>query len=217
MIRTTLPAAAGLLLLAGCADFPGDAQSTGSVSFESLVRQIKYDVGGYLLAHQNDVPVVEAPGADADRTEKSTYQANQKAGLARPPAASEKCLGQVSFDIAKVKITASAEVENKAGGSVGLQVPINVATLNLSGGVSQSRKGSLTTTLEIYPTDQLITEPPRPVPEFQGRPIADTLEAVRTDLIKTADTQPCFDFGRSEDQKANSIKWGFTVVRSTRA
>lgn len=207
--RHFLTATTGIFLT-GCAKFPGGEQTSESVSFETLVRQVKYDIGSYLLAHQNDDEVVAAGPIPKDDPSDKTVNKNIKV---RQATSKEKCLGQVSFAIQKVKLTVLTEVENKIGGSGGLVVPVGISSVNLSGLGSFQRKGSLTTALEIYPLSTPISGNLKPVPEFQGRPINDTLEALRTDLVRTADVEPCFDFGQS-DSPSNTVKWGFTVTKS---
>lgn len=127
----------------------------------------------------------------------------------------EKCTGQIDFKVEKVKLTVLTEVENKGGANASLQVPLNIATANVGASGSLSRKGSLTTSFEIAPDfDQKIEGPLVPVPQFSGLPISSTLEALRSDLIATADVEPCFNF-KVQDAGANSIKWGFTVTKAT--
>ena len=202
------------LLIGGCVT-GGQHRPFQTISFESLARQIKYDIGTYLFRHQDDVPIVEAPGADASDEERATYAAAVQEGRARPPGPNQRCLGQVSFTISKVRLVATTTAESRLSGSAGLQVPIGLVTLSPSMSASSSRNQTLATTLDMYPmAGQRLDSAPPPVAEFEGTPIADTLDALARDLSRTADTPPCFEFGRETDQKANGVKWGFTVTRS---
>lgn len=203
------------LMISACAQIPGGNLPQGSISLETLMRQVKYDVGTYLLAHQNDPNVITQ--ADIDESEESRVAQQQAIaqGTNRLQRKGEKCTGQIDFKVEKVKLTVLTEVENKGGANASLQVPLNIATANVGASGSLSRKGSLTTSFEIAPDfDQKIEGPLVPVPQFSGLPISSTLEALRSDLIATADVEPCFNF-KVQDAGANSIKWGFTVTKAT--
>lgn len=207
-------------LLSGCVGTRnGFRTGAPAVSFEALIRQIKYDVGTYLWQHKGEKEALNRPGPNATPEEIKEFETSLTGGQYRPARDGEACVGQVSITVTKVKLTVSTSVEQKEGGSAAVEVPLDIVTI--SPGISGSRtlNQSLTTTLEIYPTAydnfELVDSEPRPVPEFEGHPITDTLNALRRDLEKTADTKPCFNFGVEQDQKSNSVKLGFTVTRAS--
>lgn len=211
--------AAAVALLTGCATSPDDFGSgDATVSFETLVRQLKYDIGTYLWRHKDEKEALNRPGPDATDQEKAEFQQMLSGGQYRAQQDGEACVGQVTFTLTRVKLTVATTVEQKASGSAGLEVPIGVVTVAPAGSISRLRSSSLTTTLDIYPTYnedfEVMDSAPAATPEFVGHPITDTLEALRSDLIKTADTKPCFNFGVEETQKGNSVKLGFAVTRT---
>ncbi|TAV21347.1 hypothetical protein ELI36_32935 [Rhizobium ruizarguesonis] len=61
------------------------------------------------------------------------------------------CAGAVDFIISKVAITVTAKVDQTTSGSGGLQVPVNLATLDGSVGVSRALNDTITTKLSIFP------------------------------------------------------------------
>lgn len=227
--------AGGGLLLTGCASAPtlGSA-SRRAVTLESLVRQLKHDIGTYIFETQD----------------------------ARPEAGQTVCGGEVIFEIKKVQISVSTIVDRTVTESGGLKVPLG--QLTLEGGVNRTatRNDTLTTTLSIYPVtlsaadaeeilksdaethrevraaaqaagtppdpDALLPDPllakrltavPPPSPDFEGTPIRDALIRLRNDVVATSDTPPCFDFtmdGAGEDggegKPENAVKWAFSVT-----
>ncbi|MDR6827203.1 hypothetical protein J2X48_000921 [Bosea sp. BE271] len=208
-------------LLGGCADSNGGFGDVGqTVSFEALVRQIKYDVGTYLWRNRDTREALRPPGPNATAEEKQTFRDNLATGQYRAARKGEDCVGQVTFTLTRVKLTVSVTVEQKANGSASLEIPVGISTVTPSGSLSSTSNSSLTTTLDIYPTvkdlekSELVTSEPVPTGEFVGHPITDTLQALRSDLIKTADTKPCFNFGVEQDQKTNSVKLAFVVTQA---
>lgn len=185
--------------LSGCVTMPDGKTAPPTVDFKSLVRQMKHDLGSYMFAHRNE--------AEVKLTEKA-------------------CAGQVNFTIQKVKMTCTALVEHTGSTEGGLKIPINI--VELEGGISRKRQlsNTITTTLNIYPisggddsiiedeatkAENIVAVPP-PDSEFVGTPICDALNKLRSDLISTADTPPCYNFGKEEGQE-NSVKWAFSVKK----
>lgn len=220
--RRELLASGGLILagaLSGCVGRRDPFRTGGpSVSFESLVRQMKYDVGTYLWRHKGQKEALNRPGPNATPEEKAQFQQMLEAGQYRAARDGEACVGQVSISLVKVKLTVTTTVEQKDSGNLGLEVPLGIVTVSPSGSQTSTSNQSLTTTVEIYPTVnedfEVVDDEPQPPGEFVGHPITDTLEALRSDLERTADTKPCFNFGVEQDQKTNSVKLGFTVTRA---
>jgi hypothetical protein len=200
--RRTIVLGASAGLLSGCISDQGLGQDPPTVSFESLVRQIKHDVGSFIFQHQEDVAVAKGP----------------------------VCAGQVAFTIQKVAMTVTATLDQSGTVNAGLKIPLNLLTLEPSLSRSRTLSNSITTNLTIWPITaskgaefddaalarQRLTAAPPASPEFTGTPICDTLNQLRSDLLKTADAAPCFDFGQAE-QKANSVKWAFSVTNKAQA
>lgn len=207
-------------LVSGCVG-TRNAFRTGapSVPFEALIRQIKYDVGTYLWQHRGEKEALNRFGPNATPEERKNFELQLTGGRYRAAKDGEACIGQVSITVTKVKLTVSTSVEQKDGGSASVEVPLGIVTLSPGISGSKTINQSLTTTLEIFPTAydefETVDSEPRPAPEFDGHPITDTLNALRRDLEKTADTKPCFNFGVEQDQKTNSVKLGFTVTRAS--
>ncbi|TAW09969.1 hypothetical protein [Rhizobium ruizarguesonis] len=184
-------------LLSSCGLGANTADVSRTVAFESLLRQIKHDIGTYIYRHQNDKSAV---------------------------GSGKVCAGAVDFIVSKVAITVTAKVDQTTSGSGGLQVPVNLATLDGSVGVSRVLNDTITTKLSIFPLTaaadaeiedesakkQRIINPPPAPPDFRGTPIADALDKLRQDLIATSDTAPCFNFGQGE-QNDNTVQWAFSV------
>lgn len=191
------------MLLPGCTEYLGDNGLTATAPFESLVRQIKHDVGTYIFQHQNDPEI--------------------------PPDV-QPCSGQIAFAINKVEINVTATFDRSMSGNAGLKVPIDVTTFGMSGSYSTIRNDTITTSLTIWPitaakeaiieekSDQVqrLTAVPPPAPDFSGTPITNALNQLRNDLIRTANTPPCFDFGKDE-QSGNVVKWAFTISKKAEA
>lgn len=183
--------------LAGCNQAPTGVFPSKTIPLESLLRQIKYDVGTYIFQHQDD----------------SMQHLRGRA-----------CAGQVEFAIRSLKISVTTSIDRTQSASAGLQVPIDVVTLDAGGSGSRLLNDTITTTLVIWPitapsnsllddeteAQQRLTAVPPPSPDFSGTPISDALNQLRNDLIQTSDTPPCFDFGR-EEQDDNVVKWAFSV------
>ncbi|MFZ5747561.1 MAG: hypothetical protein ACOY45_07860 [Pseudomonadota bacterium] len=202
--RGFVAAGASALLLPGCVAGAGRAPARPrSISFETLVRQIKHDIGSYIVQHQDDVEI----------------------------KASEKpCAGQVNFAISKVKLTVTTTIDQSSSGNVGLKVPLDLLTISPSGSGSRGLSNSVTTSLAIFPITagpdavvedaaiaaQVLKQAPTAPAEFMGTPICDALNQLRADLIRTADVPPCFNFGEG-DQRENSVKWAFTVTEKRQA
>jgi hypothetical protein len=188
--RTVIAGLGATGLLPGCATVSGTSRSLRTVSFESLVRQMKHDVGSYIFQHQDETPQ-----------------------LVRPP-----CGGQIDLVIQRVKMTVTATVDQTGGINAGLKVPINVITLEAGGGRSHTINNSVSVGLTLWPLDPgagnpvspRLEAPPPPSDEFVGTPICDALNQLRRDLRQTADTAPCFNFGDG-DKQDNSVKWAFSV------
>lgn len=220
--RRTLMASGSLGLaglLSGCgAGRNGLRAGMPTVPFELLLRQMKYDVGTYLWRHQGDKEAVNRPGPNATADERKEFEEFIAAGQYRAARDGEACVGQVSLSLVKVKLTVTATVKQKDSANAGLEVPLNLVTISPSGSISAEDDQSLTTTVEIFPTVleefEYIDAEPQARPEFAGHPVTDTLEALRAAMQRTADTKPCFHFGVEQDQKSNSVKFGFTVTRS---
>lgn len=214
--------ASAAMLLSGCAtgrDFTRVGAPT--VSFEDLLRQVKFDLGTYLWNHRGQKEALNRPGPNATAEERAEFERSIAAGQYRAARDGEACVGQVSLTVVKVKLTVTTTVETKSGGSGGLEVPLGLVTVSPSVSTSRVSNQSLTTTVEILPTvfDDQETVDKEPVSPgiFEGHPITDTLEAMRRDMERSADTKPCFNFGAEQDQKTNSVKLGFTVTRTTGA
>jgi hypothetical protein len=195
--RTFITSIGAGLIVSGCVT-TREAGGTGRlISLESLVRHIKHDVGTYMARHP--VRAGPAPAADPDP--------------ARP------CGGQAEFTIQKVKLTVTATSEQSAGVTGGLSVPIGLLTAGATGGGSRARSDTMTISLTIWPVadQEPLTAAPPASPDFEGTPIADALERLHRDLVATADTRPCFDFGKEGDTKDNFVRWGFTVTEKANA
>jgi len=200
--RLFLAGAGAGLLLPGCTSraAPGAMEA---VPLESLVRQIKHDIGSYIFHHQDDSKV---------------------------PAAGKACGGQVGFTIQKVKMIVTATFDRASSANAGLKVPLNLVTLEAGISAAESTSDMITTSLTIWPltagpdaeledesvAGQRLTAVPPPSPDFEGTPIADAMNRLRNDLLKTADTPPCFDFGQGE-QRDNFVKWAFTIGQRSKA
>jgi len=197
--RAFISSSGATLLLPGCVSGPrGSALPT--VSLESLMRQLKHDVGSYVFEHQRDTAV----------------------------KSSEKpCAGDVNFTIQKVKMTVTATFDRETGASGGLKVPIGLITLDASGSLSKTLTNTVTTSLTVFPLtadagavfsgdtekykyQELKAAPPAPS-EFTGTPIRDALNGLRRDMIAASDTAPCFNFGQEGDPQDNVVKWGFAI------
>lgn len=183
--------------LSGCTGGKSLSSRTETVTFESLVRQIKHDVGTYVVQHQDEA---------------------MPKGLV--------CAGNVAFTISKVKMTVTAVLDTSGSINAGLKIPLDLVTVDASASAAQGSNNTITTSLVIYPISaakdaefedesvavQRLTTAPPASPQFVGTPITDVLNRLKADLLKTADTPPCFNFGDGE-QKENVVKWAFTVTR----
>jgi hypothetical protein len=201
--RRFIVSASATGMLSACAGFPNKQAPMQTVPLESLVRQMKHDIGSYIYEHQND-PLFQPTG--------------------RP------CGGQADFAIQKVKMTVTATLDRTFSANAGLQVPINLVTLEASGSRARTIGNTVTLNLEIWPITagedaefedetaaaQRLTAIPPPSPDFSGTPIRDALNQLRRDLIATADTPPCFNFGEGE-QKGNVVKWGFSLTNKAQS
>lgn len=146
------------------------------------------------------------------------------------PPAGKACGGQVAFTIQKVKMVVTATFDRASAANAGLKVPLNLVTLEAGVSGSESASNMITTSLTVWPltasrdaeledesvASQRLKAVPPPSPDFEGTPIADAMNLLRNDLLKTADTPPCFDFGQGE-QRDNLVKWAFTIGQRTKA
>jgi hypothetical protein len=188
------------IMLGGCATtLESRREPLPGVRFESLLRQIKHDVGSYIFRTQDDSPEVRLRN--------------------------NACVGDVSFQIQSVKLTVTAQVDQTADDTAGLTIPLDVLTINPSAGIGRTLNNSITTSVVIYPMTasreaviedaalqrQRLTAIPPASPEFEGTPIANALTQLRQDMIAVSDTPPCFNFGTGD--KGNVVKWAFAVTR----
>ncbi|MEO0440139.1 MAG: hypothetical protein AAF067_04600 [Pseudomonadota bacterium] len=187
-----VPAIYMLIVLAGCsgsnAGISQPATIQQPIPYEALVRQIKYDVGTYLQAQENAAPVAE----------NSTLA----------------CRGQVEFAIEKVKLNVTASRSVESDPSAGLEVAVGPVGLEASGSRGVNSSYSIATTLVMYPDDEPFVKISQPDGWVKGAPLAETLAALKRDLIATSDTGPCFGFGDKPEGNTVTLGFGIDRVRS---
>lgn len=163
------------------------------VTYEALVRQVKYDLGHY---------------------------AEISAGDAEAPPLPNACAGQIALQIDKVKLTVTASVERTRTVTGGLKVPINLLTLEPSRSNARTLNNTLTTILTIWPRDEraMAGAVLAPDPAFDNTtPITDALVGIRRSLLAVSDTPPCFSFGADSAKDGNVVKWAFSLSRKDTA
>lgn len=197
--RAFIASSGSVLLLTGCMGKQSVGRPTPAIPLESLVRQIKHDIGSYIFEHQDDPEL--------------------------PASSNLPCWGQIAFAIQKVKLTVTVTSDHTIGANGGLKVPVDILTIEASGSSSRLVGNSVTTSLTIWPITaskdaefeeasvafQRLAAAPPPSPDFEGTPIRDALNNLLADLKKTADTPPCFNFGEGDNQKDNIVKWAFKI------
>jgi hypothetical protein len=198
-MRSVIATLVGCSLLAGCAGVP--LRTDGQLDASEVMRRVKEELAYYYFymhQHEND------------------------------PALQNVCGGTLAFRIKSVAVTLTSVVDDTGDLNASATLPVGaVGTFGPAVDLATDQKRSSTLKYTFYPVDP---GPGQPAPhmdqQWQGVPIASSIEGLREALLKASDTQPCEVFTAPDDpgppakkgQPADqTVTFDFTVTRTGKA